>query len=434
VTTARPLPFDGELALARWSLRFARPDTELDYRAWYLQGALASSRMGMLSSIGNWVAAVVGLELAVPGPATAVTAWALLVMIPLCCACIAFTYRPRLHAWVFPCTIFINALTGCSLVGLGFSVLKLAEVMMAANLIVAFFGFTIFRLRPAQAIVAVLPYTVLNQGLLIFGDSLGASTSTVIIHSVSAWIAFVSGLMACALFDRLSRESYRQERTIAAQQVGLERERARSEALLLNVLPATIAQRLKSERRIAEHFPDVTVLFGDIAGFTQLSQRLPPAALVDTLDEIFSAFDDIADKHGLEKIKTIGDAYMVVGGLPAPRADHAEAIARMALEMRDLIANRQFANGERLSMRIGIHSGPVVAGVIGKRKFIYDLWGDTVNVASRMESHGVEGSVQVTEATRERLEGRFVLSRRGAVQVKGKGEMNTWFLERTAGS
>jgi class 3 adenylate cyclase len=205
-------------------------------------------------------------------------------------------------------------------------------------------------------------------------------------------------------------------------------ERGRSERLIRNVLPEAIAERLKGdERRIAEHFPEATVLFADLVGFTPLAERLTPEQLVAALDDIFSEFDDIADRHGLEKIKTIGDAYMVVGGVPAPRADHARAIAEMALDMRAAIAGRQVADGTRLALRIGIHTGPVVAGVIGKRKFIYDLWGDTVNLASRMESHGVEGGIQVTEATRLRLGDAFRFEERG-VTVKGKGEVRTFLL------
>jgi class 3 adenylate cyclase len=208
----------------------------------------------------------------------------------------------------------------------------------------------------------------------------------------------------------------------------LERERARSEQLLRNVLPESIAARLKSDpARIADHFPTATILFGDIVGFTTLSETMPPGELVAALDALFSKFDDLAKKFQLEKIKTIGDAYMVVGGVPEPRPDHAEAIARMALEMRDLAATETFA-GKKLKMRIGIASGPVVAGVIGKQKFIYDLWGDAVNTASRMESSGVDGSVQVNEAAWSLLKGTFDFNPRGTIEVKGKGQLRTWIL------
>jgi guanylate cyclase len=209
----------------------------------------------------------------------------------------------------------------------------------------------------------------------------------------------------------------------------LAEERETSELLLRNVLPAAIAERLKrTEGVIAEHLDEVTVLFADIEGFTRLSAGLPPDQLVRLLDRIFSSFDALADLEGLEKIKTIGDAYLVVGGAPVPRIDHAEAIARLALAMRDALAPIAVDTFEGLRMRIGIDTGPVVAGVIGTRKFSYDLWGDTVNTASRMESHGVPGEIQLTERAAAALERSFTLTPRGEIDVKGKGPMQTFFL------
>ncbi|MBI5498501.1 MAG: adenylate/guanylate cyclase domain-containing protein [Deltaproteobacteria bacterium] len=209
---------------------------------------------------------------------------------------------------------------------------------------------------------------------------------------------------------------------------------ARSEALLLNVLPPSIAERLKaSPGTIADRFDAVTILFADIVGFTALSARVSPEKLVELLNDVFTQFDALADRHGLEKIKTIGDAYMVVGGLPQPRADHAAAVARMSLRMLAVVEQHAVRLGHPLSIRVGIHSGPAVAGVIGRRKFIYDLWGDAVNTASRMESHGQPGQVQVSEATQRLLNGTFVLRERGTIEVKGKGAMTTWFLERELG-
>ena len=209
----------------------------------------------------------------------------------------------------------------------------------------------------------------------------------------------------------------------------LREEQEKSEKLLLNILPKAIAERLKqNETTIAEYFPEVTVLFADIVGFTHLSAIMNPIDLVELLNKIFSRFDLLCDRHGLEKIKTIGDAYMVVGGLPHPRADHAEAIAQMALDMQTEIARFNANNRKYFSIRVGIHSGPVVAGVIGIKKFIYDLWGDTVNLASRMESHGLSWRIQVSETTYKLLEHKYLFQERGIIDVKGKGGMRTYLL------
>jgi adenylate cyclase len=209
----------------------------------------------------------------------------------------------------------------------------------------------------------------------------------------------------------------------------LEVERAKSERLLLNVLPASVASRLKeSEEVIADGFGAATVLFADIVGFTPLAQELAPAEAVVLLDRVFAGWDDLAARHGVEKIKTIGDAYMVAAGLPSEREDHAEAIAEMALEMGGEAERCAGESGLPIEVRIGIDTGPVVAGVIGRAKFTYDLWGDTVNTASRMESHGVAGAIQVTERAYLRLREHYELRRRGTIEVKGKGPMTTYLL------
>ena len=209
----------------------------------------------------------------------------------------------------------------------------------------------------------------------------------------------------------------------------LRAEREKSERLLLNVLPKSIADRLKQgESTIADSFSDATVLFADLGGFTKLSSHVPPSELVRMLNEIFSKFDWLAELHHLEKIKTIGDAYMVVGGLPTPRADHAEAMAEMALDMLKVVTRLDSGDGRRFDVRIGISSGPVVAGIIGSKKFIYDLWGDTVNIAKRMEELGQLGAIQVSESTYEHLKEKYLLEPRGKIEVKGKGKMTTYFL------
>jgi class 3 adenylate cyclase len=199
---------------------------------------------------------------------------------------------------------------------------------------------------------------------------------------------------------------------------------------LTNVMPGPIAERLKArEELIADGVDGASVLFADIVGFTSLSARLSPDEVVRLLDGVFTRLDALVDQFGLEKIKTIGDAYMVAAGIPTPRDDHATALARFALAARDELAAHNLSSDTPLELRIGINSGPVVAGVIGRRRFLYDLWGDTVNTASRMESHGLPGRIQITDATRAQLDGQFACTDRGVIDVKGKGPTPTWFLE-----
>jgi class 3 adenylate cyclase len=214
-------------------------------------------------------------------------------------------------------------------------------------------------------------------------------------------------------------------------------ERERSESLLLNVLPRVIAPRLKAgESPIADGYDEATILFADIVGFTPLTQTLPPNEMVGLLDLVFSRFDELADRHGVEKIRTIGDNYMAVSGVPERRPDHAPAMARMALDMRRFLDELRARGEERIDFRIGIESGPCVGGVIGLRKFVFDIWGDPVNTASRMESHGVAGRIHVGETAYELLRSGFDLEPRGTIDIKGKGPMRTWFLvgERPGGA
>jgi adenylate cyclase len=234
---------------------------------------------------------------------------------------------------------------------------------------------------------------------------------------------------AYVLLQYFVRARERAMSELERQHRALELERAKSERLLLNVLPEPVAARLKEDPGIiADASPAVTVLFADIVGFTRLSERLSPSEVVALLDRVFACWDALAARHGVEKIKTIGDAYMVAAGIPVAREDHAEAIAEMALAMRPEALRCVSESGLPLEIRIGIDSGPVVAGVIGRAKFIYDLWGDTVNTASRMESHAEPGTIQVTERAHERLRDRYELRPRGTVEVKGKGPMTTYLL------
>jgi adenylate cyclase len=209
-----------------------------------------------------------------------------------------------------------------------------------------------------------------------------------------------------------------------------EREFARSEALLANILPAAVVDRLKSQSEtvIADQYDTASVLFADMAGFTARASDTAAPDLVQFLNRVFMRFDRLVESHRLEKIKTTGDSYMVVSGVPVPRPDHTQALAQLALDMRDAVSDLRDPHGRDVPIRIGLASGPVVAGVVGTRKFFYDVWGDAVNVASRMESTGVAGRIQVSPDAYERLKHDFVLEDRGPIDVKGKGQLQTWFL------
>ena len=290
-----------------------------------------------------------------------------------------------------------------------------------------------------------LPFPFIAWGALILGPP-GAATAILLTTGFAYWgfiqdrgpffafsadpesaILAVQTYISVLVITALALAASMAERERA--RVELQAEKEKSEHLLLNILPQPIAHRLKQqESTIADHFAEVTVLFADIVDFTRMSTELSPQALVSMLNEIFSTFDGLAEKHGLEKIKTIGDAYMVVGGLPEHRDDHARAIAEMALDMQSAIVILSEQHERPFKMRIGVNTGPVIAGVIGKKKFIYDLWGDTVNIASRMESAGIAGQIQVTQATYKALKEGYTFDYRGEIAVKGKGLMETYLL------
>ncbi len=297
-------------------------------------------------------------------------------------------------------------------------VLPSFQVNQLGIVILMMYAFTAVRLRFIPATLTglgiFLSYNILDVG---FGKT---AIAPLIEFNLYLFAAFCIGMLTSYQIEKYLRQDYLHDRLLREEQ-------EKAESLLLNILPAPVAARLKSgDQVIAESFSDVTILFADLVNFTEISSQIAPEDLVRLLNEIFSEFDRLAERHGLEKIKTIGDAYMVVGGLPIPRPDHAEAVAEMALEMQAKIS--QIGSCQQLSIRIGINTGPVVAGVIGIKKFIYDLWGDTVNVASRMESHGLPDTIHVTEQTYQALSHKYVFKSRGLVSVKGKGEMPTYLL------
>ena len=303
-------------------------------------------------------------------------------------------------------------------------------------ILVTFFGTTLLlRLSLIEAVCLFSPTLFFYDGLLLWaGESISSvgfvvSNAGIILGAVIS-VTSASYMRTLARTEFTARESLNDANSDLQRLLGeLAHEKEQSERLLLNILPEAIAHRLRnSSDIIADHYDAVTILFADLVGFTQYSENKSPLALIQTLNGIFSRFDGLSEKYGLEKIKTIGDAYLVAGGVPNLLEGHSDAVAHMAIDMLATVAEFNVKNNEHFELRIGIHTGPAVAGVIGQKKFIYDIWGDSVNTASRMESHGVAGKIQISDATRRHLTGKFTIEERGMISIKGKGDMMVYFL------
>jgi class 3 adenylate cyclase len=427
--TRRPIE-DEALAFELAGLRFRLPATEAGFRRWYTLETVPYVRLAVAASGLGWVVAWLALGIGLPTGFSSTTRWFVGAIVPLLAIVYLAAQRPG--------PLMLTVCAGVNMVGgviaiwpIAFGVVDSPHLASLVMVVFAFFAFTIFRLPPAVAAPAVGVYTVLLQVLVLRRHAHGRlSTTDTWIDSAIPWVAYLIGLLVCCVLSRLSREAYRRERVIEQQQQVIAAERERSDALLRNVLPDVVAEQLKnSDEPIADFFPEVTVLFADIVGFTELATQVPPRDLVTLLNEVFSEFDEITAAHGVEKIKTIGDAYMAVAGVPTPRIDHVETMADVALGMRCALAGIEDRTGVSIACRFGLATGPAVAGVIGHKRFAYDLWGTTVNMAARMESHGEPGRIQVTAAVRDRLARTHVLEPRGIVDIKGAGPVETWFLE-----
>jgi adenylate cyclase len=314
-------------------------------------------------------------------------------------------------------TAYVSMFTICWFVGTG-SGLQF-YFLVAACLVVLQLG--VDRIFLASILAAIAAGMVITLQFLVPRDTgaqpVWALSLSFVVTTISACVMVVTTVWYAI-------------REIVRAEAAMELEYERSEALLANILPSSVADRLKDPARntIADKYDDASVLFADIAGFTERASEMPPDQLIRFLDRLYGDFDALLDKHGLEKIKVSGDSYMVVSGVPQPRADHVEALAAFALDMAEAANRLKDSHGNALPLRIGLASGPVVAGVVGSRRFFYDVWGDAVNVASRMESTDSIGRIQVPENVYRRLKDDFVLQERGVVEVKGKGLMRTWYL------
>ncbi|MEW6495931.1 MAG: adenylate/guanylate cyclase domain-containing protein, partial [Cyanobacteriota bacterium] len=337
---------------------------------------------------------------------------------PLLIAFFLFTFSDLFKRFMQVTISLIVLIVALSFIGFSLIIRNL-HLDIAGIIIIILYTYTAIKLNFVYA--TCVGWTILGFYNLTI-SFIPPPLPTLVENNFHLVLANLLGMFANYLMEYYIRKDFIKDRLLAE-------ERDKVEKLLLNILPQTIAERLKQEQStIADNFAEVTIMFADIVDFTPLSARLSATEIVNLLNQIFSAFDQLAERHNLEKIKTIGDAYMVVGGLPTPRPDHAELVAEMALDMQQVIAKFSQELDESFSIRIGINTGPVVAGVIGLKKFIYDLWGDAVNTASRMESHGLASCIQVSQTTYDLLRDKYLFEERGVINVKGKGEMFTYLL------
>ena len=372
-----------------------------------------------------------GVHDAVVVPSVRGLAWAVRygVFVPAALLVLFVVYSRHLARWHQPAMLLFGMSVNTVVLWIG-AVAPREGFFIYTSFAILFVTLGAFIAR--MSVVTQVAYTLLSM-LLYDAFDLMISHSTLEVR-VSMNLTFFSmggiGALVAHQMEAQARRSFLQRQVILEQIAEIDVERQRAEQLLLNILPAPIAKRLKLDTRaVAEAFAETTVMFADIVGFTKMSARLTPEEVVRRLNQIFSAFDDFADELRLEKIKTIGDAYMVAGGLHEKNSKaQVRAIAELALRMQSYVTEYGEKLGEELAIRIGIHTGPVVAGVIGRRKFIYDVWGDTVNTASRMESHGLPGRTQVSQETYVRLEGAYEFEDRGEIELKGKGPMHAWLL------
>lgn len=421
---------EGTFATRRYGLRFVDDEVEAAYRRWFVDQAVPFTRIGMLVSAIGWLLAVMVTWIWLPDTLTLILPWVLGAIVPALALPVAASYLPRWRSSMLPLTAAANAVAGLVLVGPFIAGALGQPEATGAAVGLMLFAFAVFRLTLVQAVLAAGSYLVLDLVIVtahLRSGELG--TSAGVLHLSLPVVLFLMAEVAHLLRSRILRQSYRQERIIEQQHRLIARERDRADQLLLNILPRETAKRLKAgDRVIADSHDEVTVAFADIVGFTRIAQELPAERLVAHLDDLFSRFDVLAEDLGVEKIRTMGDGYVAVGGLPTPRPDHATAVVRLAEEM--LAAATRFREEHDMDwqLRIGIHTGPVVAGVIGRRKFTYDLWGTTVNVASRLESTGAPGRIHVSEATLAHL-GAVDHEQRGEVDLKNFGTLRTAFID-----
>ena len=403
----------------RLTLRFESRELERAFQLDLGSRLFLQHRVGLGLAAGLWVAAGLLLVL-IYGVDTVAIAQA--VSVPLAFVVGGMAVIDRLQSWDAQQVVngVVNLVGGLAMVFISTRVADVPELLGTVLILNAIFAFSVVRMGFVIGLAAEMPVLIWLGALAWIGTYPEIGWFTVFLVASGMGVAAFGAYM----LESSARARFLQRQILAGQREALAREMAKSDRLLHSMLPASIADRLRDEPRvIADAFPEATVVFSDIVGFTPIGSQMSPNELVSVLNELFGRFDELAARHGLEKIKTMGDGYLAVAGVPLPVPDHADRAVRFGLDV--LRATEALAT-ERdlpLRLRVGIHSGPLVAGVIGRDKLAYDLWGDTVNVASRMESQGLPDRVQISEATAQLLSAEVSLEARGTIEVRGRGPM-----------
>ncbi len=385
-------------------------------------------RAGIYLSVLSWIMVIVLTDIVYPEFSRQVFVIVCALLFPLFAFIIVITYFKRYLTYYQPlCALgnFLAAIVGLYTIEYLINDYSLAAIGIVMLLLFAHF---IMRLRFKIALSITLIYTAIAQIVMLVQ---GNYTPREVFHTlIGFWLGFVAISVGGYFLEKSTRQSFKQNLTIKKQQSDLVREQEKSEKLLLNILPKDIAERLKTtkEEIIADRYESISVLFADIVDFTDMSSSMKAEEVVSLLNDIFTIYDGLTEKHGLEKIKTIGDSYMVGAGIPRHSEVHAKKIIDFSLDMMDATKEFNLDHGKDVKIRVGINSGPAVAGIIGKKKFLYDLWGDTVNIASRMESSGIAGKIQIAPNTYSLARENFAIQERGLINVKGKGKVKTYFV------
>jgi len=412
----------------KWLLFFKDPKLEKEYRLSYDDEMRLPLRFGIIISIISWVSAISLVYSIVPDKASWLVPLTLAVICPVFIFIAWATFLPGWRGKYHTLGAISNVWAGlyvvffCSQFPMG------GYIILPTLIFIIFFGSYMVRLRWLAGLASATVYIATYQVYLI--EYSGLSRDQVILHSFVSWLTLSFSFFAGRISESNSRIRFIQTKTISSQAEVIAKEKEAADKLLLNILPPFIADELKAgEQILGSNHRDCSVLFADLEGFTQLCTMLDAVDLVRVLNDIFSEFDKLSEKYELEKIKTMGDGYMVAGGLTKDRSNHLVDITNFAIEIRDVINKGEEYKALGLKLRVGINTGPVVAGVIGLTKFQYDLWGDTVNLASRLESEGESDRIQVSEAVYNRLRGKFEFSERGVVEMQGIGPVQTFFME-----